>query len=101
MKTATRMMDGAPRKQPCPNARRLAKMCLRLVRGSLHRNGFPARRRWRTVLLLRWSSPGAGPTISTFMSHALEKKACRHPQECGHGARVTVSDAVQGATIGA
>jgi TctA family transporter len=45
--------------------------------------------------------PGAAPTIATFMSYALEKKASRHPQECGHGARVTVSDALQGATIGA
>src|SRR5258706_4374624 len=30
--------------------------------------------------------PGAGPTISTFLSYALEKKVSRHPQEFGHGA---------------
>ena len=30
--------------------------------------------------------PGAGPTIATFMSYALEKKVSRQPQEFGHGA---------------
>jgi putative tricarboxylic transport membrane protein len=30
--------------------------------------------------------PGAGPTIATFLSYALEKKVSRHPQEFGHGA---------------
>ncbi len=30
--------------------------------------------------------PGAGPTIATFMSYALEKKVSRHPEEFGHGA---------------
>ena len=30
--------------------------------------------------------PGAGPTIASFMSYALEKKVSRHPQEFGHGA---------------
>ena len=30
--------------------------------------------------------PGAGPTISTFLSYALEKKVSRHPEEFGHGA---------------
>ena len=30
--------------------------------------------------------PGAGPTIATFMSYALEKKISRHPEEFGHGA---------------
>jgi len=30
--------------------------------------------------------PGAGPTIATFLSYALEKKVSRHPHEFGHGA---------------
>jgi putative tricarboxylic transport membrane protein len=30
--------------------------------------------------------PGAGPTIATFLSYALEKKISRHPHEFGHGA---------------
>ena len=30
--------------------------------------------------------PGAGPTVATFMSYAVEKKVSRHPQEFGHGA---------------
>ncbi len=30
--------------------------------------------------------PGAGPTIATFMSYALEKKVSKHPHEFGHGA---------------
>jgi putative tricarboxylic transport membrane protein len=30
--------------------------------------------------------PGAGPTVSTFLSYAVEKKISRHPQEFGHGA---------------
>ena len=30
--------------------------------------------------------PGAGPTISTFLSYTVEKKISKHPQEFGHGA---------------
>ena len=30
--------------------------------------------------------PGAGPTVSTFLSYALEKKVSKHPEEFGHGA---------------
>jgi putative tricarboxylic transport membrane protein len=30
--------------------------------------------------------PGAGPTIASFLSYALEKKMSRHPEEFGHGA---------------
>jgi putative tricarboxylic transport membrane protein len=30
--------------------------------------------------------PGAGPTIATFMSYALERKMSKHPREFGHGA---------------
>ncbi len=30
--------------------------------------------------------PGAGPTIATFMSYALEKKVSKHPQQFGKGA---------------
>jgi len=30
--------------------------------------------------------PGAGPTISTFFSYAVEKKVSKHPEEFGHGA---------------
>jgi len=50
-----------------------------------------ARSRWAiargTVLgFLVGILPGAGPTISTFLSYALEKKMTRHPQEFGHGA---------------
>ena len=30
--------------------------------------------------------PGAGPTIASFLSYALEKKVSRHPEEFGHGA---------------
>ncbi|MEO7152577.1 MAG: tripartite tricarboxylate transporter permease [Burkholderiaceae bacterium] len=30
--------------------------------------------------------PGAGPTISTFLSYAVEKKLSKHPQEFGKGA---------------
>jgi putative tricarboxylic transport membrane protein len=30
--------------------------------------------------------PGAGPTIASFLSYALEKKVSRHPHEFGHGA---------------
>jgi len=30
--------------------------------------------------------PGAGPTISTFFSYAVEKKVSRRPEEFGHGA---------------
>ncbi len=30
--------------------------------------------------------PGAGPTIATFMSYALEKKVSKHPEEFGKGA---------------
>jgi len=30
--------------------------------------------------------PGAGPTIASFLSYALEKKVSRHPGEFGHGA---------------
>ena len=30
--------------------------------------------------------PGAGPTIATFLSYALEKKISKRPQEFGHGA---------------
>ena len=50
-----------------------------------------ARSRWAiargTVLgFLVGVLPGAGPTISTFLSYALEKKISRHPHEFGHGA---------------
>ena len=30
--------------------------------------------------------PGAGPTVSTFLSYAVEKKLSRHPEEFGKGA---------------
>ncbi len=30
--------------------------------------------------------PGAGPTIATFLSYALEKKVSKHPEEFGKGA---------------
>ncbi len=30
--------------------------------------------------------PGAGPTIATFLSYAIEKKISKHPQEFGKGA---------------
>ena len=30
--------------------------------------------------------PGAGPTVASFLSYALEKKVSRHPEEFGHGA---------------
>ncbi|MEO6362232.1 MAG: tripartite tricarboxylate transporter permease [Caldimonas sp.] len=30
--------------------------------------------------------PGAGPTVATFLSYAVEKKVSRHPEEFGHGA---------------
>ncbi len=30
--------------------------------------------------------PGAGPTVATFLSYALEKKVSKHPEEFGHGA---------------
>ena len=32
------------------------------------------------------SCPGAGPTVSTFLSYAVEKKVSRHPEEFGKGA---------------
>jgi putative tricarboxylic transport membrane protein len=30
--------------------------------------------------------PGAGPTVGTFLSYAVERKVSRHPEEFGHGA---------------
>ncbi len=30
--------------------------------------------------------PGAGPTVSTFLSYAVEKKVSKHPEEFGKGA---------------
>jgi putative tricarboxylic transport membrane protein len=30
--------------------------------------------------------PGAGPTVSTFLSYAVEKKVSKHPEEFGRGA---------------
>jgi putative tricarboxylic transport membrane protein len=50
-----------------------------------------ARSRWAiargTVLgFLVGVLPGAGPTISTFLSYTLEKKISRRPEEFGHGA---------------
>ena len=30
--------------------------------------------------------PGAGPTVASFLSYAMEKKVSRHPHEFGHGA---------------
>jgi len=50
-----------------------------------------ARSRWAiargTVLgFLVGILPGAGPTVSTFLSYALEKKVSKHPEEFGHGA---------------
>ena len=30
--------------------------------------------------------PGAGPTVSTFLSYAIEKKVSKHPEEFGRGA---------------
>ena len=50
-----------------------------------------ARSRWAivrgTVLgFLVGVLPGAGPTIATFLSYALEKKVSRHPEEFGTGA---------------
>jgi putative tricarboxylic transport membrane protein len=30
--------------------------------------------------------PGAGPTVSTFLAYAVEKKVSKHPEEFGHGA---------------
>jgi putative tricarboxylic transport membrane protein len=30
--------------------------------------------------------PGAGPTVSSFLSYAMEKKISKHPHEFGHGA---------------
>ncbi len=49
------------------------------------------RSRWAIVrgTLLGFSVgtlPGAGPTVATFMSYALEKKISKHPEEFGHGA---------------
>ncbi|MEO5845470.1 MAG: tripartite tricarboxylate transporter permease [Caldimonas sp.] len=49
------------------------------------------RSRWAiargTVLgFLVGTLPGAGPTISTFLSYAVEKKVSKHPEEFGHGA---------------
>jgi len=50
-----------------------------------------ARSRWAiargTVLgFLVGILPGAGPTVSTFLSYALEKKVSKHPEEFGQGA---------------
>jgi len=50
-----------------------------------------ARSRWAiargTVLgFLVGILPGAGPTVSTFLSYALEKKVSKHPEEFGRGA---------------
>ena len=50
-----------------------------------------ARSRWAIVrgTLLGFSVgtlPGAGPTVATFMSYALEKKISKNPEEFGHGA---------------
>jgi putative tricarboxylic transport membrane protein len=49
-----------------------------------------ARSRWAivrgTILgFLVGVLPGAGPTIATFLSYALEKKVSRHPEEFGTG----------------
>ena len=50
-----------------------------------------ARSRWAiargTVLgFLVGVLPGAGPTVSTFLSYAVEKKVSKHPEEFGRGA---------------
>lgn len=50
-----------------------------------------ARSRWAIVRgtflgFLVGVLPGAGPTIATFLSYALEKKISRHPEEFGTGA---------------
>ncbi len=44
------------------------------------------RARHRARISRRHRCPGAGPTISTFLSYALEKKVSKHPEEFGHGA---------------
>ena len=30
--------------------------------------------------------PGTGPTITTFLAYALERKISKHPERFGHGA---------------
>jgi putative tricarboxylic transport membrane protein len=60
-------------RQLMPNARDWARSRWAIVRGTVL--GF-----FVGVL------PGAGPTIATFLSYALEKKVSKHPHEFGHGA---------------
>jgi TctA family transporter len=42
--------------------------------------------RGTTVGTLFGAIPGTGPTITTFIAYALERKLARHPERFGHGA---------------
>lgn len=50
------------------------------------RSAFPAILRGTAVGTLFGAMPGTGPTITTFIAYALEKKISRHPERFGKGA---------------
>jgi len=50
------------------------------------RRAFPAMLRGTMVGTLFGAIPGTGPTITTFIAYALERKISRHPEHFGHGA---------------
>jgi putative tricarboxylic transport membrane protein len=50
------------------------------------RQAFPAMLRGTAVGTLFGAVPGTGPTITTFIAYALERKIARDPERFGHGA---------------
>ena len=69
----------------------IAQGALRPARRDAERAPTGLRSRWAivrgTVLgFLVGMLPGAGPTVSTFLSYAVEKKVSKHPEEFGKGA---------------
>ncbi len=64
------------------------KMSMRDMRPSRAdlRQAFPAMLRGTAIGTLFGAVPGTGPTITTFIAYALERKIARDPSRFGHGA---------------
>ena len=58
---------------------------MRPTRGEIRQSFWPMIR-GTAVGTLFGAMPGTGPTITTFIAYALEKKISKHPERFGHGA---------------
>jgi TctA family transporter len=66
----------------------MSKMRIRDMRPSLKelKQAFPPMLRGTLIGTLFGAMPGTGPTITTFIAYAVEKKVSKNPKRFGHGA---------------